>query len=97
VPLSSVISGANRHDMKLALATMDDIVIKCPKGVKQNMCMDKGYNFPQIERDVRKRGYADHTRHRRQGGCKEDTFCETVGGGENLIVAQQVPQAACKI
>jgi putative transposase len=64
VQLSSVISGANRHDMKLALATMDDIVIKCPKGVKQNMCMDKGYNFPQIERGVRKRGYADHTRHR---------------------------------
>jgi len=83
--------------MKLALATMDDIVIKCPKGVKQNMWHGQGIQFSRDRARRQKKGIRRSHQTQGRGGCKEDTFCETVGGGENLIVAQQVPQAACKI
>ncbi len=47
VPLS-IITEANKHDMKSAFPTIDSIVVDRPK-VKQNICMDKGYDFPEIE------------------------------------------------
>ncbi len=50
--------------MKSALPTIDSIVIDRPKEIKQNICMDKGYDFPEIEYGVRERGYADHIRHK---------------------------------
>ena len=40
IPLSSVITGANKHDMKSAFPTIDGIVVDRPK-VKQNICMDR--------------------------------------------------------
>ena len=55
LPLSSVITEANKHDMKSAFPTMDSIVVDRPK-VKQNICMDKGYDFSEIEYGVRRRG-----------------------------------------
>ena len=63
VPLSSVITEANKHDRKSAFPTMDSIVVDRPK-VKQNICMDKGYDFPEIEYGVRIRGYVDHIRRK---------------------------------
>ena len=38
----SVITEANKHDMKSAFPTIDSIVIDRPKRVEQNICMDKG-------------------------------------------------------
>ena len=61
VPLS-IITETNKHDMKSAFPTIDSIVVDRPK-VKQNICMDKGYDFPEIEYGVR-RGYVDHIRHK---------------------------------
>lgn len=63
VPLSGVISGANRHDMKFAFAALDGIIVRRP-GKKQNMCMDKGYDFPQIYCGVSLRGYIGHIRRK---------------------------------
>ena len=63
IPLSSVITEANKHDMKSAFPTIDSIVVDRPK-VKQNICMDKGYDFPEIEYGVRRRGYVDHIRRK---------------------------------
>ncbi len=40
VPLSSVITGANKHDMKSAFPTIDSIVVDRPK-IKQNICMNR--------------------------------------------------------
>ena len=40
IPLSSVITGANKHDMKSAFPTIDSIVVDRPK-VKQNICMNR--------------------------------------------------------
>ena len=48
IPLSSIVTEANKHDMKSAFSTIDKIIVDRPK-VKQNICMDKGYDFPEIE------------------------------------------------
>lgn len=52
IPLSVAVDGANRHDKKFVKATLDAIVIESPSSgseeekAKQNMCMDKGYDYP---------------------------------------------------
>ncbi len=64
MPLSSGVTGANRHDMKAAFPTIDNIVADRPESTEQNICMDKGYDFPEIEEGVRERGYIDHIRQK---------------------------------
>ena len=65
--MSAVITAANTHDMKAAVETLDSIVVKRPRPRKyrrQNLCLDKGYDFPEIAREVVKRRYLPHIRHR---------------------------------
>ena len=63
VPLSVVITAANTHDMKAETETLDRTVVKKPLN-KQNLCLDKGYDFSEIERESTKRRYLPHIRHR---------------------------------
>ena len=40
--------------MKSAFPTIDSIVVvDRPKTIKQNICMDKGYDFPEIEQGLK--------------------------------------------
>jgi putative transposase len=68
IPLSVVITAANTHDMKAAIRTLNNIVVKRPSykmyEEKQNLYLDKGYDFPEIENGVIKKGYYPHVRHR---------------------------------
>jgi putative transposase len=68
IPLSVVITAANTHDMKAAISTLDNIVVKRPSykmcKTKQNLCLDKGYDFQEIENSVIKKGYCPHIPHR---------------------------------
>jgi IS5 family transposase len=67
MPLSVVITAANTHDMKAAITTIDRIVVKrlSPKKILQNLCLDKGYDFLEIEHEEAvKRSYVLHIRHR---------------------------------
>jgi hypothetical protein len=41
----------------------EEIVIKRPVK-KHNLCLDKGYDYPEIERESIKRRYVPHIRHR---------------------------------
>lgn len=41
--------------MKAAIETLDSMVVKRPKKRKQNLCLDKGYDFPEIEREAIRR------------------------------------------
>jgi putative transposase len=54
--------------MKAAAETLDSIVIKRPRPQKyrrQHLCLDKGYDFPEIEWEVVvKRRYIPHIRHK---------------------------------
>ena len=76
IPLSVVITAANTHDMKAAINTLDNIVIKRPSSKiyrkKQNLCLDKGYDFQEIENEVIKKGYLPHIRHRGEQSIVKD-------------------------
>jgi putative transposase len=54
--------------MKAAVNTLDNIVIKRPSckmfKKKQNLCLDKGYDFQEIHNEAIKKGYYPHIRHR---------------------------------
>jgi putative transposase len=76
IPLSLTITGANTHDMKVAVETLERTIVERPLK-NQNLCLDKGYDFPEIERESIKRRYIPHIRHR---GVKKELIkirCET--------------------
>ena len=54
IPLSVTITGANTHDMKAATNTLDTMIVQRPL-CKQNLCLDKGYHFLEIEKEIIKR------------------------------------------
>jgi len=67
VPVSAVISAANRNDMKVAEATLDSIVVARPQptpAAPQHLCRDKGFDFPETRRAAEARGYTVHTPHK---------------------------------
>jgi putative transposase len=49
--------------MKASINTLDKIVVHKPVE-KHNLCLDKGYDFPEIERESIKRRYVPYIRHR---------------------------------
>jgi putative transposase len=69
--------------MKAAKYTLDSVVVERPLE-KQNLCLDKGYDFPEIERESVKRRYVPHIRHRseelikkifsKEMGCRMNKF-----------------------
>lgn len=64
VPLGLAISGANTHDQKLVAETLDSIPVRRPRGRRQHLCLDKGYDGAPVAREVARRGYVAHTRPR---------------------------------
>ncbi len=67
VPLSVSVDGANRHDMKLTKPTLQNVVINKPEPTiksKQHMCMDKGYDYPEVYELLENYAYTIHIRLR---------------------------------
>ena len=67
VPIGVSVDGANRHDMKMSKATIQSIVIYRPEPTirsKQHMCLDKGYDFPEVYELLEEYGYTIHIRLR---------------------------------
>ena len=67
VPLSLVVSGANRHDVKLLGPTLDFSVIDRPIAAEnnpQNLCLDAGYTGDPALNEVLMRDYIPHIRSR---------------------------------
>lgn len=72
------VDGANRHDMKLVEGTLKAIVIDRPAVTAekpQNICLDKGYDYPEVRELVGAWGYTAHIRSR----------------GEEVTAKEQVP------
>ena len=66
-PLGLVVTGANRHDKKVALQTVDAIVVERPEPTdesEQHLCGDKGYDFDDIRDGLQERGYTPHIAQR---------------------------------
>ena len=73
VPLGITVDAANRHDMKMTKATLQSIVVHRLEPtirLKQHMCMDKGYDFPEVHELLEDYGY--YTIHIRLGGRREN-------------------------
>jgi putative transposase len=60
VPLGITVDAANRHDMKMTKTTLQSIVVDRPEPTtraKQHMCMDKGYDYPEVYELLEDYGY----------------------------------------
>jgi putative transposase len=64
IPLAVAMDGANRHDSKLLVATLDAMVVLRPEQVEQHLCLDKGYDYDFVREEVGGRGYEHHIRGR---------------------------------
>jgi hypothetical protein len=67
IPVGLVVDGANRHDMKLAQATVDSIPIERPAPTSeqpQGLCLDKGYDFDEVRQTMQEFGFTLHIRSR---------------------------------
>lgn len=67
VPLSVVVTGANRNDFKETKNVLKNIVTKRPAVTarkKQNLCLDKGYDYPEVHEIVARYHYTGHIRSR---------------------------------
>ena len=63
VPLGVAIAGANVHDKRLVRDTIQSIPVARPKptrNARQNMCQDKGYDYPDVRELVTEFGYTAH-------------------------------------
>ena len=63
VPLGITVDAANRHDMKMTKTTLQSIVVHRPEPTiraKQHMCMDKGYDYPEVYELLEDYGYTIH-------------------------------------
>lgn len=67
IPLAIVIDSANCHDMKLARPTLESLKVERPSLLAvwpQGLCLDKGYDYPQIQPLAVELGYRLHIRSR---------------------------------
>jgi putative transposase len=84
VPLGITADAANRHDMKMTKSTLQNVVINKPEPtikLKQNMCMDKGYDYPEVYELLEAYGYTIHIRSR---------------GEENRVNSKEIPRYRAK-
>ena len=75
VPLGITVDAANRHDMKMTKTTLQSIVVHRPEPTiraKQHMCMDKGYDYPEVYELLEDYGYTIHIplRGEHRANCK---------------------------
>ena len=99
IPLSVTVDGANRHDKKLVKGTLDAIIIErpLPYNVDQNMCMDKGYDFPDIRELVEEYGYTAHIRSRGEENNEKKDFrlqSKEMGSGKDTFMAESFQETA---
>jgi putative transposase len=67
IPISIVVSGANRHDKILLPENLKSIVVPRPKPTKKNkqhLLLDKGYDYPDIRDLVNTYQYVAHIKSR---------------------------------
>lgn len=67
MPIALAVAGANRHDMKLVRPTLESIVVERPQPTpeqKQNLCLDKGYDYDEVRALLAEFGFTAHIRSR---------------------------------
>ncbi len=66
VPLSLVVTGANRHDVTQLELVLEEIVIERPEDIEQHLCADKAYNGKPALQCIVSKGYIPHVQTRGQ-------------------------------
>jgi transposase len=69
VPLSLVVTGANRHDVSQLAAVLDAIMIERPSpSIRRNkhLCADAGYTGATALKVIEEHGYIPHVKGREQ-------------------------------
>ena len=67
IPIGLAVDGANRHDMKLARATLESIPVKRPQPRpyhRQHLCLDKGYDYDEVRSLAEAFAYTAHIKAR---------------------------------
>ena len=64
VPLSIVITGANRHDVSQLENVLMRKVVSCPEYIQQHLCADAAYTGDPPRKIIEKAGYKPHVRSR---------------------------------
>ncbi len=67
VPLSIIVTAANRHDITQLVPTLDALVAARPAvtpRAQQHLCADAGFVGTAAEQDMLERGYTPHVRPR---------------------------------
>ena len=64
IPLSLVVAGAQRHDVKLLAPTLAALVVPRPKTGVQHLCADKAYVGKPAKEVMKKHHYVPHVRQR---------------------------------
>ena len=64
IPLSLVVTGANRHDVSQLEAVLDGRVVIPPENTEQNLCADKGYTGNPAMKIIEAHGYIPHVKKR---------------------------------
>jgi putative transposase len=67
IPIGLEVAGANRHDMRLARATLESLLVARPAPTPerpQGICLDAGYDYDEIYAMVREFGFTAHVRPR---------------------------------
>lgn len=72
-PLAVLVTEAQRHEKKMALATLDAVIVPRPRPrpyYRQHLCLDKGYDYDDVEADARQRHYRPHRKRRGQAATR---------------------------
>jgi putative transposase len=67
IPVGLAVEGANRHDKKVAEATLESLPVERPEPTAecpQGMCLDKGYDYADTRALVAEFGFTAHVRAR---------------------------------
>lgn len=80
-PLSVQVTGANIHDKWLVEQIVISMVVPRPDpgDVEQHLCLDRGYDYPDVHAYVEIARYIAHIKHRRRRGEPELEDCPIPG------------------
>jgi putative transposase len=64
VPLSLVVTGANRHDVTQLELVLEEIIIDRPTDIEQHLCADKAYDGQPAMQIIVSKNYIPHVKTR---------------------------------
>ena len=76
IPLALAVDGANRHDKKLLAETLNGVMVERPDpgDTPQHLCLDRGYDYPDIRELAVELGYIPHIKSRDEESTAKKTI-----------------------